>query len=171
LIKKVSIKTAGKLDKNVSIKTTGKLDKNLSIKTTGKLDKNVSIKTAEKLDKNVSIKPAGKLDKKLSIKTAGKLDKKVASKTASKLNKKPARKTTQEKAIITTEKLDKVQIKKVIFTSRKIFYDFQSLNFIINYFDRFLTSLTIMAMESCLSLKLIELLFNSILTSQKTSLP
>jgi hypothetical protein len=58
---------------------------------------------------------AEKLNKKVSIKSAGKLNKKVTSKTASKLDKRATRKTTQEKAVITTNNLDKAQIKKVRF--------------------------------------------------------
>lgn len=58
---------------------------------------------------------AEKLNKKTSIRTAGKLDKKVVSKTASKLDKKATSKTTQKNAVITTNNLDKAQIKKVYF--------------------------------------------------------
>jgi hypothetical protein len=58
---------------------------------------------------------AEKLNKKASIRTTGKLDRKVVSKTASKLDKKAASKTTQKKAVITTNNLDKAQIKKVYF--------------------------------------------------------
>ncbi|PKY55988.1 EF-hand [Rhizophagus irregularis] len=56
---------------------------------------------------------AEKLNKKASIRTTGKLDRKVVSKTASKLDKKAASKTTQKKAVITTNNLDKAQIKKI----------------------------------------------------------
>ncbi|RGB24742.1 hypothetical protein C1646_772653 [Rhizophagus diaphanus] len=56
---------------------------------------------------------AEKLIKKASIRTTGKLDRKVVSKTSSKLDKKASSKTTQKKAVITTNNLDKAQIKKI----------------------------------------------------------
>jgi len=54
---------------------------------------------------------AEKLDKKAAAKTAGKLDKKTTSKTSGKLDKKATSKITN--AVITTDKLDRAEIKKI----------------------------------------------------------
>jgi len=55
---------------------------------------------------------AEKLDKKAATKTAGKLDKKAASKTPEKSDKK-ATSSKITNAVITTDKLDKKEIKKI----------------------------------------------------------